>query len=94
MGGDDFIETSFVPAALVHLVDRNNQLPDAQRLEQQRVLSRLPTAGEPSFELAHSSIHDKHGSVRAAGTSNHVGHKVLVPGSIEYCNLRERVFRC
>jgi hypothetical protein len=85
--GDDLIVALFVPSALVHLIDRDNKLPDAKRLQQQRMLSGLAPARESGFELTNASVNDEHRSVCAAGASNHVWYEVLVPRSIENCHL-------
>ena len=65
-----------------------------------RVLSRLAPTGKSSFELTYTSIHNEHGCIRAAGTSNHVGHEVLVARGVKdshlmaHSSLDFECFRC
>lgn len=52
----------------VHLVDPDDELLDAQREGEQRVLARLPVLADARLELARARRHDQHRAVRLRNT--------------------------
>ena len=66
------------PLAHVHLVDGHHQLTHAQRLDEERVLARLPALLEARLELALDAVDDQNGAVGLARARDHVRNEVLV----------------
>mmetsp|Transcript_43778 Transcript_43778/g.73870 ORF Transcript_43778/g.73870 Transcript_43778/m.73870 type:complete len:385 (+) Transcript_43778:961-2115(+) len=68
---------------VVHLVDHHDQEPDAGRLGQDGVLTRLTSLLEPGLELALTGGDDQDPDVRLAGPPDHGRHEGLVPGGVQ-----------
>ena len=73
-----------VDGGIVHLVDDDDELVDALGFGQHGVLSRLAASLEPGFVLALPGRDDEDTDIGLGGAANHVGHIVLVAGSIEH----------
>jgi hypothetical protein len=79
---DDFIETVFLPASSVHLVDGNDELLDTEGVGEQSVLTSLAVLGDTSLELTSTGGNDENSAVSLGGTSDHVLDEVTVTGGV------------
>jgi len=88
----DFVESllGVTSLLLIHLVDADNQLLDAQKLEEKGVLAGLSlddtllvvTLGNGGDEVTVSGDHND-GNIGLGGTGDHVLDEILVSGSID-----------
>ena len=62
----------------VHLVDGDDELPDAKGESKQSMLSSLTVLGDTSLEFTSTSGDDEDSTISLGGTSNHVLDKVTV----------------
>ena len=63
---------------VVELVDDDDELDDAERLGELRVLARLPALLKARLVLALAAADDEHGDVGLRRAHDHVGHVVFV----------------
>mmetsp|Transcript_11441 Transcript_11441/g.25482 ORF Transcript_11441/g.25482 Transcript_11441/m.25482 type:complete len:277 (+) Transcript_11441:566-1396(+) len=79
--GFEFQKAAFgVPnRAVVHFVNGHNHLFDAQRVGQQRMLSRLPRFGHARFKRPLTGVDHENGHVGLGTPRNHVFDKIAVP---------------
>ncbi|GIX65337.1 mitochondrial ribosomal protein L37, putative [Babesia caballi] len=82
---DDVVVPGLRPVAgvVVHLVDGDDEVGDAEGFGQQRVLTRLPSSLEPRLELSLARRQNEHTAVRLRGARDHVRHVVFVSWRVQ-----------
>ena len=66
----------------VHLVDSDDELPDAKGEGKKGVLAGLAILGDTSLELTSTGSDNEDSAIGLGGTSDHVFDEVTVTGSV------------
>ncbi len=66
----------------IHLVDRDDKLPDTEGEGEEGVLASLAILRDTSLKLTGTTGDDENGTVSLRGTCDHVLDKVTVSGGI------------
>lgn len=83
--GFDFVKASLFPRSwsVIHLVDANDELGDAEGGGEDGVFDGLAAAADASFELALASRDDEDSGVGLGGAGDHVFNEVAMAGSVD-----------
>ena len=79
---DDFIVTFLRPFGCVHLIDSDDELPNAQGVGEQSVLASLTVLGDTGLELTSAGSDDEDSAVGLRCTGDHVLDEIAVTRSI------------
>lgn len=83
--GFDFLKASLFPRSrsVIHLVDANDELGDAEGGGEDGVFDGLAAAADTSFELALASRDDEDSGVGLGGAGDHVFDEVTMAGGVD-----------